>query len=116
MPDEKPEAAWIKLMAGVLKESGLPSFMFFVGFILFLWTGTTEQKTEFIDRFILWKTVDNEIFPATFVLALILITCGGTIFFQKIKIKSMKDEIKRMAEEKDKLQEVLLGKRLESSE
>ena len=113
--DNKIGEGVLKAMAGILKELGLPSFVFFISFLTFLYYGTNEQKQEFIDRFVLFKGANEDLFPFCIVLAVVLILFAGTTYYQRMRIKILKEENERIGKEKSKLQEAILEKGLNSS-
>lgn len=104
-----------KILAGILKELGLPSFMFFCTLLVFLFYGTSEQKTEFIDSFVLLKTVPSNPFPFVLVVVFLLFVLFITIVQFNVRIQILKDENSRIGDEKTLLQNQLIKKELESS-
>jgi fucose permease len=114
--EPKDEFGLLKILAGIFKELGLPGFVIvIVVFIFFVW-GTSEQKMEFIDRFILMKKAESDPFPfCLIILVLILIMIIGHVYFKKM-LQIAEDENKRISEEKSRLQEQLTKKELRSSD
>ncbi len=105
----------IGFWAALIKELGIPAFcvLFFV--VCFLWFATEKQKQEFIDKFFLLKDVQNNPYPfSIIVLVLLIVILLQYIFYNKI-IKFNKEENRRLGEEKTLLQEKLLDKRLHTS-
>lgn len=124
--DEKPIAKeeptgpnWtissMKAFAGIIKEIGLPGFIVLILVFIFMVWGTSEQKVEFIDRYILLKNIDEEPWPATLAIAFMaLLVIIGWVYYD-MRLRSAKEENKRIAREKSELQKLLIGKELQSS-
>ncbi len=117
-PEKKipAEGAVIKYLAGIMKEVGLIGFIVLVIASVFLIWGTTVQKREFIDTFILLKNTNQNQFPCVIViLTLFLLLVIGSIYSNKM-LKLRREENNRIGKEKSVLQEKLLGKSLNSSD
>ena len=105
----------LKLLATIFKEVGLVGFMFVVTTSIFVIWGTREQKQEFIDTFVLLKnSADNPVPSVFIVVLLLLILVLSTVYNQKM-LRYRKEEIKRLGEEKSRLQEILLQRTLSTS-
>lgn len=112
-PNPNPDV--LKIFAGIIKAIGIPGFL--VAFVssLFWYYGTTEQKREFIDRFILLKGYANDPNPAAFVVSfLVFILILGAIYHVRMQALDT-EEIERISREKRELQEQLTRKRLPST-
>lgn len=110
------EGGHLKYLAGIMKEVGLPGFIVLVCVSIFLLWGTTEQKREFIDIYILQKHLNQNPFPCVIVIiSLLLLLVMGSIYSNKI-LKLRKEENNRIGMEKSELQEFLLSKKLKSSD
>ncbi len=77
------EGAVIKYLAGIMKEVGLIGFIVLVIASVFLIWGTTVQKREFIDTFILLKNTNQNQFPCV-ILTLLLLLVIGSIYSNKM--------------------------------
>jgi hypothetical protein len=111
----KPNFSVLKYFATIIKEVGIVGFIIAFLASIFLIYSSDEQKTEFINKFILLKNTDENLGPCVFVvLFLILIIIMGSIYFSKM-LKLRKAENRRIGEEKTRLQEALIGKKLQSS-
>ncbi|MEO7048981.1 MAG: hypothetical protein ABI091_27000 [Ferruginibacter sp.] len=105
----------VKFIASLIKELGIPAFGVLFFTVVFIKVASDEQKKEFVDKFFLFKDVNNNPFPFSFViLALLLIVLLQHIFYNKI-IKTQGKEIDRIAKEKSALQSRQTGKNLNSS-
>jgi hypothetical protein len=120
-PKKAPKAATndqfglFKLLTSIVKEVGIPGFIVVFLAVIFIIYGTSSQKTEFIDRFILLKGSIQDPNPAAFVVTfLVFILILGAIYHIRI-LDLERKEIERIGEEKSKLQEQLTQKRLRSS-
>ncbi|MEM9679473.1 MAG: hypothetical protein AAF901_04045 [Bacteroidota bacterium] len=111
-----PDGGFIMYLSGILKEVGTPGFITIVLTSVFLIWGTLVQKREFIDRFILLKNTNQNPYPCVIVvvglLALLLLS---SIYSAKM-LKLRKEENNRIGKEKSELQQILLEKKLKSSE
>lgn len=108
-------AGTLGALATIFKELGLPSFLIVIVVGIFFLFGSPEQKSEFIDRFILLKNVQEDPFPFAIVVAslLLIIIIGG--YYQQKEIKKLKSENRRIGDEKTELQTKLIEKDLRSS-
>jgi di/tricarboxylate transporter len=106
---------FVKLLATILKEVGISNFVILMVVCIFIWYGNSEQKREFIDRFILLKNIDENPFPfaSVIVFFIFIMIIGYTIMNNKIKI--LENENKRIGQQKSELEGVLLQKKLRSS-
>jgi hypothetical protein len=105
----------IGVWAALIKELGIPSFLVLFFVMCFLGFASAEQKSEFIDKFFLFKEVSNNPFPFSFViLVLLLIIILQHVYYKK-EVQLNKDEVSRLAQEKTQLQEKILGKKMTSS-
>lgn len=104
-----------KVLSGIIKELGLPSFMFFCTLMVFIWYGTKEQKEQFIDRFVLLKTVQDDPFPFALVIVFLLFILFITIVQFNVRLKILQEENSRIGEEKTRLQNKLIEHELKSS-
>lgn len=87
----------------------------FVCSVFIIWA-SKEQKQYFIDEFVLLKNVPSNPAPfAIIVLILVAIIIVGGVYFRMI-LKVRKGEIKRISAERNKLQKILTGRRLNSSD
>lgn len=110
------ESSYIKYLAGIMKEIGLTGFIVVVVVAVFLIWGTSDQKREFIDRFILLKHIDQNPFSCVLVVVgLLFLLLVGSIYSSKMS-KLRREENNRIGKEKSDLQELLLKKELNSSE
>ena len=110
------ESSYIKYLAGIVKEIGLTGFIVVVVVAVFLIWGTSDQKREFIDRFILLKHIDQNPFSCVLVVVgLLFLLLFGSIYSSKMS-KLRREENNRIGKEKSDLQELLLKKELNSSE
>lgn len=93
----------------LVKEVGLIGFVTVLFAFVFLTFSTIEQKQEFIDRFILLKPAQYNLNCYLVLLFLIVIIVLGFIYYKSI-LKLKKGEIKRLGEEKERLQSLHLNK------
>lgn len=101
--------------AALIKELGIPAFMVLFFVMCFLWFASSEQKSEFIDKFFLFKGVRNNPFPISFVILVLLFIIILQHVYYKKEIQLHKNEVNRLAQEKSLLQEKILGKKMTSS-
>ncbi len=117
--DEKEEGKGkynlLKYLAGLFKEIGLPGFIVVIITFIFLTFSSGTQKEEFIDKWILMKKVEETPFPFIFVVLILLFLIVFSWISCRRVHKLDKGEIKRLGEEKSRLQEDLLDKKLNTS-
>jgi hypothetical protein len=103
-----------KLISTLIKEVGISGtvltfLMFFMVFV-----AKPEQKTEFIDKWLLLKGEDH--FPCAIVIVSTLALCAITVVYYKRMLDLAKEENKRVGQEKSDLQQGKITKsRLSSS-
>lgn len=109
------EYGLIRFLAALMKEVGLPGFIVVMVFFVFLVWGSADQKSVFIDRFVLLKNLDQNPFPCVIIIiTLLLIMLVTSIYWAKM-LNLRKEENNRIGQEKSALQEKLLKRELESS-
>lgn len=97
----------IKFLSIIVKEIGIFGFIaVFLSFIFLVWA-TTEQKEEFIDKFILLKPSGTDLHYYFIILSLLVIIVFSSITFNYL-LRLKKEEIKRISELKEELQLKLL--------
>ena len=99
----------LRSFAIIVKEIGLPGFIVVLLSFIFLTASSSDQKQEFIDRFILLKPAEYNLNCYFIVIALSMVLVLSSLYFRQI-LKLKKDEIKRLGAEKTILQEKLLLK------
>jgi len=80
----------------------------FVVVFTFFYNGTSEQKKEFIDKFILLKFPKEEQSYVYFALILIVIVFVSTLNFYRNRLKIKEERIEELTKDIDKLHSVLL--------
>lgn len=106
----------IRSFATIVKEVGIPGFMVVFVASIFVLFASGEQKREFIDSYILIKNVSQNPFPCILVVLflLVMLVLQNIYFTQTLKAK--KEELLRCGKEKSELQQLLIKKRLNSSQ
>lgn len=111
-----PNLFSLKFWVSAMKELGIPAFIVFFFTMMFLFFATEAQKQEFVDKFFLFKDVNQNPYPFSFVVAaLLFIIIVQYVYFKRI-MNIKEGENKRLGEEKSELQKKLLNRRLNSSE
>jgi uncharacterized membrane protein len=102
----------LKALSSILKEVGIIGFIVLMYSVAFFWFSTNQQKEEIVDCYILMKC-NNRVC----ILVLIFVVAVSVIAFlyHSSQRKLMRDEIKRLGEERTKLQNKLLDISLNSS-
>lgn len=105
----------IKSVATIFKAVGMHGF-FVVVFTTFIFAfASLEQKRAIIDTYILFKPGEYNYYPVIFVTILLILMFIVIIIYQSQMLKMRKRENNRIGEEKSKLQEKELNKKLKSS-
>ena len=116
MPEEKSKVpVSFKAFTAIVKEVGVPGFLAIVFAFLLIVCSTTEQKREFIDIFFLLKNKTSAPYCFTIITIFLvtLIILEGIYFSKMQKLKD--NEIHRLSEIRNKLEEELLNRKLRSS-
>lgn len=89
----------------LVKDIGLPGFLVSSFVLLIIGWGSTEQKREIIDRYVLFKSGSGHMFCAAIIVSLLVTMTIGVYFFKKILTLERK-EIKRLSDWKTEHQNV----------
>jgi hypothetical protein len=108
-----------RLFIDTVSSVGWAGFFIFIFAIMLLWFPSSEQKQEIIDIYLLFKWNGNYyyfIFPA--MLVLLAFIAQNRIYHAKYngQLEIKKNELKRCAKEKSKLQQRLTNKKLHHSD
>lgn len=114
-PKATIESSILKALTTTFKEAGLTGFIAIFLVSVFFMYASAEQKSEFIDRFLLFKNVQNDPLPFTFVVICLFAILMGTNFYNYKERNRLNKEIDRISNEKTSLHNKMLEKLLESS-
>lgn len=107
---------FIRSLASIMNEVGIPGFLILIGSVVFLLFSTVAQKREFIDLFILLKNSSTNYIHPALVIVLLIITLVVISIFCKKNVNLYKAETKRIGLEKSDLQQLFIKKELNSSD
>src|SRR6185436_4810294 len=83
----------LKILTSIFKELGAIGFIIVMGSAIFLLWGTKAQKEEFIDKFLLFKDAEKNIFPFSIVVVILVLIIIITIAYCRVKHKIYKEQI-----------------------
>ncbi|MCE6992117.1 hypothetical protein [Dyadobacter sp. CY323] len=96
--------------AGIIKEIGLPGFIVTFVCTIFFLNGSSIQKQEFIDKYILFKGVSENPFPFGMVVIALIICSVVQHIYYSLRLKVAKGENERMVVQNNDLQKRLLAR------
>lgn len=106
----------LQAFARIIKEVGLLGFGAAFTATVFVFSASTEQRQEFVDRLILLKNQEGDYIPATIICVCLLLALILTNVYHVKRINYLKKENKRIGKEKSELQATQIGKKLKSAE
>ena len=102
----------IHLLTTIIETFGWTGFVVLAFFFFIVHYATDAQKQEMIDLYVLGKGIGN-IWPMVSIAGLFAVTSFAQHRWYKNKIKDLEEEVNREGHEKSKLQEKLIGKKLQ---
>lgn len=105
----------LKLTTTIFKEVGIAGFICIVLTFIFIYYSSIEQKTEFIDKFFLFKNSELTSPNVIFVIGILIITIIISNAYLLKENKRISKELDRVSALRTDLQEKLINKGLQSS-
>lgn len=103
-----------RILSKLFNDIGFTGFCVIIMTILVLFFSDKTQKREIIDTWILFKSDNNMTYAIIIIFALVILLIIQQVYYRG-QFKLMKDRIDAMADEKSKLQSLLGGGNLSSS-
>lgn len=89
----------------LIKDIGLPGFLVSSFVLLIIGWGSTDQKREIIDRYVLFKSGSGHIFCGAIIAGLVVIMTIGVYYYRKI-LSLERKEIERLSDWKTERQNI----------
>jgi hypothetical protein len=117
-----PSSAWVTfwqslaaLLTTVVETFGWSGTLLICGFLFVIWYATPEQKQRIIDLYVLGEGIGNT-WPLLVLSGVFALVSFAQYRWHQKKIGTLEKEIGRLGEEKSKMQEKRLGKKLPHAE
>lgn len=100
----------MKLSVAIVKEIGIGGFVIVTLLTIFIVYGSSEQKQNFIDMYLLQNSYETNKFPCIITITILVILLIINAYFCHRQNKLKQVEINRVSKERTQYQEILLGK------
>jgi hypothetical protein len=103
-----------RILAKIVNEVGIPGFLVTLFAIILIFFSSKVQKSEIIDTWILFKTIDG-CRRMLFVIIALMFVIVFEFIYNRRTAKDSKERIDLISKEKNNLQELLSGRNFSSS-